>query len=132
MPAVNTPKKSTALIVDDNYYNRDLCALALKHIGYDVLEAHNGVEALSILADRTFDLLVVDLQMPEMDGATVIRQIRKQSLHHNMTVIVITANYHMATDEVDLSADYVMYKPIDIDEFAQFARGLAAFKKDSR
>jgi hypothetical protein len=46
----------------------------------------------------------------------------------DVQAIVITANHYMATDEVDLNADYVMYKPIDIEEFALFAQRLVAFK----
>jgi CheY-like chemotaxis protein len=125
---METITASSALVVDDNYFNRDLCTLALEHVGYQVVEAEDGIEALSILAKQTFDLLVVDLAMPQMDGATVIRKMRQQEIHNKMIVIVITANHHMATDEVDLSADYVMYKPIDIEEFALFAQRLVALK----
>lgn len=119
---------TTALVVDDNYFNRDLCTLALEHVGYKVTEAENGVKALAVLDHQTFDLLVLDLAMPELDGASVIRRIREQKVHYRMTIIVITANHHLATDEVGLSADYLMYKPIDIEEFARFATRLVNYK----
>lgn len=128
---MDTTTATTALIVDDNYFNRDLCTIALEHVGYEVEDAENGIEALRMLEKDTYDLLVVDLAMPELDGASVISQIRTQPRHEQMTIIVLTANHHMATTEVDLNADYVMYKPIDIEEFSRFALRLTNMKKSS-
>lgn len=115
----------TALIVDDNYFNRDLCSLALQFVGYAVTEATNGQEAVQILTQNTFDLLILDLAMPEINGVGVIRQISNQSKHRQMSIVVMTANPHMATDEVSSNADFVMHKPIAVEEFAQLARRLA-------
>jgi CheY-like chemotaxis protein len=115
----------TALIVDDNYFNRDLCSLALQFVGYSVTEATNGQEAVQILTQNTFDLLILDLAMPEINGVGVIRQISNQPRHRDMSIVVMTANPHMATDEVSTNADFVMHKPIAVEEFAQLARRLA-------
>lgn len=109
---------ATALIVDDNYFNRDLCILALEYVGYKVSEAQNGLEAVKILENQTFDLLILDLEMPELDGVGVIRKISDKAAHEAMSVIVMTANHHMATEEVDSNVDFVIYKPIDVKEFA--------------
>jgi CheY-like chemotaxis protein len=111
----------TALIVDDNYFNRDLCALALEHVGYEVAHAENGLEAMHTLENRRFDLLILDLAMPELDGMGVMRQIRDRNMHGKMSIIVMTANPHMATDELDMNADFVVYKPIDVNEFSRLA-----------
>ncbi len=113
-----------ALVVDDNWFNRDLSALALTHVGYHVTEAEDGLQALAILEKRTFDLLVLDLVMPEVDGATLLRQIRKHPLHRKMQVIIMTANPHMTTDEMGGEADFLMYKPINVSQFAEFAKRL--------
>lgn len=115
---------SNALIVDDNFFNRDLAALALRHVGYQVSEAENGVEALKALQQYAYGLLVLDLAMPEMDGVTLLHQIRKQAINPRMVIVVMTANPHMATMEVATDVDFVMYKPIDIGEFAKFAERL--------
>jgi CheY-like chemotaxis protein len=115
----------TALIVDDNYFNRDLCSLALQFVGYNVTEATNGQEAVQILNQNSFDLLILDLAMPEINGVGVIRQISNQPRHRHMSIVVMTANPHMATDEVSTTADFVMHKPIAVEEFAQLARRLA-------
>jgi CheY-like chemotaxis protein len=119
-----TSTSPTALIVDDNYFNRDLCALALGHAGYQVFQAVNGREAIDTLQSREFDLLILDLAMPELDGMGVIREIREKKIHHDMLIIVMTANAHMATNEVDMDVDFVVYKPIDIVEFSKLAQRL--------
>lgn len=119
------PYAPTALIVDDNYYNRDLCILALKHVGYTVTEAVNGVEALQLLNEGSYDLLVLDLAMPELNGVEVIQKLRAEPIHRAMTIMVMTANPHMATTEVELTADFIMHKPIAIEEFARLAQRLA-------
>ncbi len=114
----------TALIVDDNFYNRHIFHIALESVGYAVTEMEDGLQGTNLLQDRTFHLLVLDLQMPAMDGRAVLKQVRGQPLHENMHIIVVTANAHMATDDIDLMADYVMFKPIDVVEFSEFARRL--------
>ena len=122
---MNSQILPTALIVDDNFYNRDLCSLALQHVGYTVTEAENGVEAVSLLEQRRYDLLVLDLAMPDMDGLAVIHEIRQKLFHPRMCIMVMTANPHMAMhEEVELAADYVMYKPIDITAFSKLLERL--------
>jgi two-component system sensor histidine kinase/response regulator len=114
-----TPRQ--ALVVDDNYYNRDLATLALKHVGFEVTHAENGLVAVEKLAEQSYDLMVLDLAMDGMDGISVLRYVRNTLLDRKLPVIVMTANPHMATDEVNDNADLVMMKPIDINEFALFA-----------
>jgi CheY-like chemotaxis protein len=123
---MNEVTTRSALIVDDNFYNRDLSAIALKHSGYTVDEANNGLEALSMLQQRRFDLLILDLAMPEMNGTELLRQLDAHNLMQNMCIVVMTANPHMALgDVVDEHADYVLFKPIDIMEFTRFAKRLS-------
>lgn len=111
---MDIPIQPTALIVDDNYYNRDLCRLVLEYVGYQVTELESGVQALALLAEQTFDLLILDLAMPELNGVAVLRELKHRD---SMPVIVMTANPHMATGEVEENADFVLYKPIDVIEF---------------
>lgn len=121
---MNLERTAHALIVDDNYFNRDLASLALRHVGYQVMEADNGAEALEVLQANQFNLLVLDLAMPEMDGLTLLRRLRLQSGNTQMVIVVMTANPHMATSDVASEVDFVMYKPIDVNEFAHFAQRL--------
>lgn len=118
--------KATALVVDDNFYNRDLCRLALESVGYEVIEIDNGQGAIDTLKTRAYDLLVLDLAMPDVNGVDVLRKVEQKALRQSTTVVVMTANPHMATDEVQEWVDFVFIKPIDIKTFAQFAQRLLA------
>ncbi len=119
----NSEKQSmfSALIVDDNWFNRDICRIALNSVGYQLTEAENGQIALDLMAERTFDLMVLDLDMPVVGGLTVLNRVRADDRHSNMRIVVLTAHSHMAIGDVDAGADFVMYKPINIVEFAEFA-----------
>lgn len=119
----------SALVVDDNFYNRDLCKLALEHAGYLVSEAESGQEAIQILKTRTFDLLVLDLAMPGGNGIDVISEISHAPQHEAMAIIVMTANPHMATEEVEMQVEFVLCKPIDVQVFTRFAQRLAKAKE---
>jgi len=129
---MNQVSTKSALIVDDNYYNRDLAALALRHVGYEVSQAVDGAEALKILETERFDLIVLDLAMPEIDGTRLLHQLHEYGITNYTYMIVMTANPHMATEDVEAIADYVMYKPIDVAEFAHFAQRMSAIKKGQR
>jgi CheY-like chemotaxis protein len=123
---MNDRAVSSAFVVDDNFFNRDLCRMALEHVGYEVHEADDGRNALSVLAQRSFDLLVLDLAMPDVDGLSVIRGVIDQPQHKKMSILVITAHSHMTSNIIDIGADYVLYKPFDIEAFAQLAERLKA------
>ena len=114
----------TALVVDDNFFNRHIFHIALESVGYTVSESEDGVHSVAVLNEKTFDLLVLDLQMPTLDGRAVLKLVRANPLHKNMRVIVVTANAHMATEDIDEMADYIMHKPIDVVEFSEFVRRL--------
>jgi CheY-like chemotaxis protein len=115
----------TALIVDDNQDNRNVFRTALEIAGYDVREAENGQAGLIILETETFDLLTLDLQMPLVSGETVLRAVRPRPIHTQMQIVVVTANPHMETTFISEAADHVMFKPIDIRQFIDFAKRLA-------
>ena len=110
-----------ALIVDDNFYNRDIFHNALEIAGYKVKEAENGTTGLAILAEETFNLLVLDLQMPDINGLDVLKQVKLDARHNKMRVLVVTANPHMVTEFLEEETDYVMQKPINVVEFTTFA-----------
>lgn len=118
---VNNP---TALIVDDNFYNRDIFRIALEGALYDVTEAGDGAAALSLLENQTYHLMVLDLQMPGIDGQKVLERVRKQPRFDSMRVVVVTANSHMVPGLVESLADHVMFKPVEIVDFGNFARRL--------
>jgi len=122
--SMTTKIQHLALVVDDNPYNRDLSALSLRYIGFEVVEAETGVQALEMLKKKKISLMVLDLAMPEMDGVTVLRKIRGLEAYIGMHIVVMTANPHMITEDVSDQADLVIQKPIDVMEFSRFLRRL--------
>jgi CheY-like chemotaxis protein len=114
----------TALIVDDNYFNRDIFLISLESAGYATEQADDGSTALDILRERTFNLMILDLQMPGIDGHKVLEWVRQQPQHSMMRVVVVTANSHMVAGKVDELADHVMFKPVDVVDFTHFAQRL--------
>ena len=117
-------KRYTAFILDDNFDNRQIFRISLESVEYDVTDCADPIEALLLLQQRTFDLLVLDLQMPKMNGQTLLNNVRELPLHNQMHVVVVTANPHMAVDGLVSKGDYLLYKPIDVIQFARFVERL--------
>jgi len=87
---------SKVLLVEDNPVNQIIAQKMLEKTGIDPVLANNGVEALKILAEQEFDLVLMDCQMPEMDGFDATREIRERgikALHDNeLPIVAMTAN----------------------------------------
>ena len=78
------------LTVDDSASVRQMVSLSLREAGYDVIEAENGKDALEKLQKSQVDLIVTDLNMPVMDGIELIRQVRSNSSHRFVPIIMLT------------------------------------------
>lgn len=78
------------LIVDDSVSIRQMIGFALRRGGYEVIEAENGCDALDKLATATVDLVLTDLNMPEMDGIALIRTLRKQPAMKSKPILMLT------------------------------------------
>jgi CheY-like chemotaxis protein len=113
-----------ALVLDDNFFNRDLFRIALENAGYTVTEIEDAVEGCELLKSETFHLMILDLFMPKMNGGAILEIVRNQTMHDKMHIVVVTADAHRATSTVDEMADFVMLKPINVVEFAAFAHRL--------
>ncbi|MCI5141079.1 MAG: response regulator, partial [Candidatus Electrothrix sp. ATG1] len=86
------------LLVEDNTLNQELAKLLLTRKGISVTLANNGAEALEILQTTSFDCVLMDIQMPVMDGYTASREIRKIPQYQDLPIIALTANA-MSTDQ---------------------------------
>jgi two-component system chemotaxis sensor kinase CheA len=84
-------RKPHLLVVDDTPFFRMMEKKYLESAGFDVELAHNGTEALEMIENREFDLVVLDIIMPGMSGFEVIREIRKQSRFKELPVIAVTS-----------------------------------------
>jgi len=101
------------LVVDDNSLNRKVARATLKHLGYDADEATSGQEALTALETKEFDLIFMDIQMPEMDGIEATRRIRARHPDRNLAIIALTADGDRAACLAAGMNDH-MTKPISI------------------
>ena len=81
---------STIMTVDDSPSMRMLLRAALTDLGYEVFEAEDGAEALERLEGRVPDLLITDINMPRLDGFGLIEEVRKQPVHRNLPILVLT------------------------------------------
>ncbi|MHC1791727.1 response regulator [Solidesulfovibrio sp.] len=117
MPAV--PVGLTVLVVEDDAMNRMAAGRILQKVGYVVVEAKNGAEALEILLRQPVDIILMDVQMPVMDGLEATRRIRAETadrFDRSVPIIAMTA-YAMAGDrETFLAAgmDDYLAKPVDV------------------
>lgn len=111
-------KGARLLLVEDNETNQEVAKGILEPFGPVVVIANNGQEALDILAKEEFDLVLMDMQMPVMDGITATRAIRKDPTTRDMPILAMTANAMDQDVETCLDAgmnDHIG-KPINVDE----------------
>jgi len=105
----------TVLVVEDTPLNLKLFRLLLEHAGYEVLGAGDGGQALTLLESIRPDLVLMDVQLPEVDGLTVTRIMKSKPETASIPVIVVTG-YASASDRkaaLDAGADAFLPKPID-------------------
>ena len=117
MPAAS----ARILLVDDEQAIQTLLAYPLRRDGYEVVPAHDGREALDRFAEGRFDLVVLDVMLPRLDGIEVCRRLRSRS---QVPIIMLTAR----DDEVDkvlgleMGADDYITKPFSVREFRSRVR----------
>jgi two-component system, cell cycle response regulator DivK len=110
--------KATILYVEDNPDNRTLVRRILLSEDYAVLEAVNAFDALNILKDNRPDLILMDINMPDMDGYTLTAKIRGLPGFERIPILALTANVMRGDKEKTLEAgcDGYIQKPLDIDQ----------------
>jgi CheY-like chemotaxis protein len=109
------------LVVEDNPVNQKVALRYLEKLGFRAATAENGVVALATLEKRNFHLILMDLQMPEMDGFETSRQIRKRfPASRQPKIVALTANALKGDRELCLEAgmDDYLTKPVKIGDIA--------------
>jgi len=106
------------LLVEDNPVNQKMALLMLKKLGYRADKAANGREALAALETKSYDLILMDVQMPEMDGLEATREIRRRWPSRGPKIVALTAHAIAGDKEKCLQAgmDDYLCKPIDLDD----------------
>lgn len=105
------------LLVEDNAFNQELAIELLSEVGVDITLAENGQQALEILESKSFDGILMDCQMPIMDGYEATRRIRQQNNYTSLPIIAMTANALVSDrDKIfDAGMTDIIIKPLDVD-----------------
>jgi two-component system cell cycle response regulator DivK len=113
--------KGTVLYIEDNPDNRLLVKRVLLSENYTLLEAGSGSEAMDVLKSTHPDLILMDINMPDMDGYSLTAQIKSMSGFERIPILALTANVMRGDKEKTLEAgcDGYIQKPIDIDQLAR-------------
>jgi CheY-like chemotaxis protein len=117
MKEKSMPDKNV-MVVEDNEKNRKLMRVVLKSKGYNVIEATTGEEALNLLKNQKPNIIMMDIQLPGIDGLTLIKQIKADAMTKEIPIIAVTA-YAMKGDEqkiLDTGCEAYMSKPINTQE----------------
>lgn len=109
------PEQGSVLVVDDVEANRDLLSRRLQRQGHTVTIAENGLKAIDLLQKQTFDLILCDIMMPEMNGYQVLEHIKTDPALRHIPVIMISAldDIESVVRCIELGAEDYLFKPFN-------------------
>ncbi len=122
-------KNINILVIDDDKYIRDACRQILNRNQYNVFEAEDGYKGLELLKKQDFDIIILDLKMPGIDGMNVLKRIMKD--YPDIVVIVITgfATVESAVEAMKIGANDFLPKPFSPDELRVIINRVAEKRK---
>jgi CheY-like chemotaxis protein len=108
---------STVLLIEDNADSREMMSMLLGMLGYQVLEAANGIDGLQLATREQPAIAVIDIGLPDIDGYEVARKLRADACLQGMTLIALTGYGQDADRKRALAAgfDSHLVKPLDMD-----------------
>lgn len=114
-------KKKKILLIEDNEQNRYLATFLLQHNGYEVVTALSGAEGITMAATTRPDLVLLDIQLPEMDGHAVARILKSDDQLKFIPIVAVTSYAMVGDREKCIAAGIEGYieKPINPDTFVQ-------------
>lgn len=114
------------MIVDDSKAIRQSLAFTLKSVGYDVVEATNGIDALDLMKDNSIGLFISDVNMPEMDGITLLKKLKDDKDYKHTPVIMLTteASGDMITEGKEAGAKAWIIKPFQPEQLIEAVKKL--------
>jgi len=108
---------SKILIVEDEQHQRELYAMELQEEGYEVDQASNGKEAVDMVKDNKYDLVILDIRMPEMDGIEALGKILSRD--KKIPIIIYTAYSNYKSNFMTWTADAYITKSSNLDELKE-------------
>lgn len=114
------------MVVDDSNAIRQSLSFTLKSAGYEVVEAANGVDALNLMKQHTVGLFISDVNMPEMDGITLLKKIKEDKDYNHTPVIMLTteSSGEMINEGKSAGAKAWMIKPFTPDQLLDAVKKL--------
>ncbi|USR92206.1 response regulator [Phormidium yuhuli AB48] len=112
---MTSPETARVLVVDDNEANRDLLRRRLKRQGYEAMVAEDGFRALELMAEHSFDLVLLDIMMPGMNGYQVLEKMKADADLRDIPVLVISAldDIESVVKCIELGAEDYLPKPFN-------------------
>jgi len=115
------------LVIEDDEYSRDALAHLLVSEGYEAQSASDGESGLEKAHEMHPDVIVLDLNLPDIDGKRVIEMIRNDGPLRNVPILVVTGDEARAGQAaVDLGADGYLTKPVEFDDLTNAISGLTS------
>ncbi len=117
--------KAKILVIEDNEQNLYLTTFIMVKNGYQVIQARNGVEGIKKASQEKPDLIILDIQLPLLDGYEVVRRLKKNPETSNIPIIAVTS-YAMTGDRekiLDSGCSGYIEKPINPDTFLEQVKG---------
>jgi len=128
MTAQDSGEKTSGrvLVVEDDLHIRELVLLHLGLEGLDTVSAADGTEGLRLARSQTFDLIILDVMLPGLDGVTVCRAVRRETHLRDVPILMLTARREEAdkVNGLESGADDYLTKPFGIREFVARVRAL--------
>lgn len=126
--------QSRILVVEDNERNLKLVRDVLQFAGYEVISARSGEQGVALAREQAPDLVLMDLQLPAMDGTEALRILRDDPRTREIPIVAVTA-FAMKDDReraLDAGFDSYLEKPISVRAFPELVRGFLDRKEHPR
>ena len=111
----------TILIIEDNEQNMYMLSYLLTQNNYNIIKAFNGLDGLKLAHENNPEIILIDIQLPDMDGYEICNKLRYNGLPKNTTIIAVTS-YAMGGDKeraIEADADGYLEKPINPETFVE-------------
>jgi DNA-binding response OmpR family regulator len=122
----DSDRTPTILVADDEEDLRELVTYRLSRSGYNVIGAEDGQQAFEMAAERTPDLMILDVMMPKLDGYELTRRLRAEAALRSIPVILLTARSQESDIDrgFEVGADDYLKKPFNPDELVARVRAV--------